>query len=342
MRLPNGYGSVVKLSGKRRKPFMVRVRTTYTYNTDTGESKEKREILGYYATRKEALSALAEYNANPYDLAGQKHTFGELFDLWEAKQCKVKDISKTSPVLAARKWTAPIWDRPIRELKTYELQQVVDNCNRGAATKQIVKSHIGKIFKLAEENDMVSKNYATFIEVNGAQSIKGEPFLPEEINTIYEHRYEPKVDTLMVLILTGFRANELIKATLHMDRGVYVGGLKTKAGKNRVVPIHPVVRDLLERGYEPPANYQILRRNLVTCLRDLGLSFDAKGNRHTAHDCRHTFSWLADRYDVDGMSKRLILGHSAGIDITDMVYGHRTEEELIEEMNKIVLPVRYQ
>lgn len=29
MKLPNGYGSVVKLSGKRRKPWMVRKTTGY-------------------------------------------------------------------------------------------------------------------------------------------------------------------------------------------------------------------------------------------------------------------------------------------------------------------------
>lgn len=32
MRLPNGYGGVVKLSGKRRKPYAARVRAGWHIN----------------------------------------------------------------------------------------------------------------------------------------------------------------------------------------------------------------------------------------------------------------------------------------------------------------------
>ena len=39
MKLPNGYGSVVKLSGKRRKPWMVRKTTGYHIDP----VKEKKE-----------------------------------------------------------------------------------------------------------------------------------------------------------------------------------------------------------------------------------------------------------------------------------------------------------
>ncbi len=31
MKLPNGYGSVTKLSGARRRPYMVRITTGYDY-----------------------------------------------------------------------------------------------------------------------------------------------------------------------------------------------------------------------------------------------------------------------------------------------------------------------
>ena len=57
MRLPNGYGGIVKLSGKRRKPYAVRITTEYT---DNGGQKYK--YLDYFATRREALACLEEYN----------------------------------------------------------------------------------------------------------------------------------------------------------------------------------------------------------------------------------------------------------------------------------------
>ncbi|WKS98289.1 hypothetical protein [Gallibacterium anatis] len=54
MRLPNGYGSVFKLSGKRRKPFIARKTIGYNEN--------KRQIyhnIGYFATKEDALKALS-------------------------------------------------------------------------------------------------------------------------------------------------------------------------------------------------------------------------------------------------------------------------------------------
>ena len=67
MKLPNGYGSVVKLSGKRRKPYMVR--KTVGYHIDPIKEKKVAEyiIIGYTATKSEGLQLLADYNHNPYD-----------------------------------------------------------------------------------------------------------------------------------------------------------------------------------------------------------------------------------------------------------------------------------
>ena len=47
MRNPNGYGSVIRLRGKRRKPFAVRVTTHWD---KTG--KQQYKYIGYYKTQK--------------------------------------------------------------------------------------------------------------------------------------------------------------------------------------------------------------------------------------------------------------------------------------------------
>lgn len=56
MRNINGYGSVYKLSGKRRKPWCVRITKGWE-----GE-KQVREILGTYKTKEEAEFFLNDYN----------------------------------------------------------------------------------------------------------------------------------------------------------------------------------------------------------------------------------------------------------------------------------------
>lgn len=77
MKLPNGYGSVYKMSGNRRKPYAVR--RTIGWG-DNGE--QTRVIVGYYRTKAEALQALAAFNDNPYDLQLSRVTFAEIYDRW--------------------------------------------------------------------------------------------------------------------------------------------------------------------------------------------------------------------------------------------------------------------
>ena len=62
MRLPNGFGSVVKLSGKRRRrPYMAR--KTEGFDPETGYPIYK--ILGYFETYAEAYEFLSDYNRRP-------------------------------------------------------------------------------------------------------------------------------------------------------------------------------------------------------------------------------------------------------------------------------------
>ena len=54
---------------------MVRITTGYT-----DEGKQIMNIIGYYATKKEALSALAEHNENPYSAMPKDISFEKVFE----------------------------------------------------------------------------------------------------------------------------------------------------------------------------------------------------------------------------------------------------------------------
>jgi hypothetical protein len=54
MKNPNGYGTVTKLSGNRRRPYIIK----------EGMSG-KQKILGYAATREEGMILLAKSNRFP-------------------------------------------------------------------------------------------------------------------------------------------------------------------------------------------------------------------------------------------------------------------------------------
>ena len=63
------------------------------------------------------------------------------------------------------------------------------------------------------------------------------------------------------MIYSGFRIGELLELeTKNIDliNMTMTGGLKTEAGKNRLVPIHPKIFPLIEKRYNKDNQYESL------------------------------------------------------------------------------------
>lgn len=82
MKLPNSYGSVYKLSGKRRNPWAARKTVGWKQIPEKKKSYPIYQFVGYYSTRAEALQALAAFNEDPYDLHLDTITFAEVYEKW--------------------------------------------------------------------------------------------------------------------------------------------------------------------------------------------------------------------------------------------------------------------
>lgn len=80
--MPNGYESVIKLSGKRRKPWAIRI--SKTIELPDGTLKRKREYLAYFAKQEAALQYLTEYNNGSIITEHMKYanipTFAEMYE----------------------------------------------------------------------------------------------------------------------------------------------------------------------------------------------------------------------------------------------------------------------
>lgn len=119
MRLPNGYGSITKLSGKRRKPFMVRITTGYD-----NEGKQLMSVLGYYTTRNEALAMLAEYNKNPYNPIARKTTFKEIYESFCNEKYISKDIKIPHAYTSSFAWCTPVHYMAFPDIKLSAMQKI--------------------------------------------------------------------------------------------------------------------------------------------------------------------------------------------------------------------------
>ena len=338
--MPNGYGSVYKMGGKRRKPFIARRTTGWEINSKTGNAVQTYDIVGYYESRQLALIALAEYNANPYDLKGAKTTFAEMYEYFIA-QSQIIKLSNSSKLgySAAFKRCQPIHNMKFIDIKKPHLQACIDDIDdAGWSTRKKVKVLYNQLYKLAREMDVIEKDYSEFVDIgaNDTPAIK-VPFTANEINIIKQHVGNIEyLDTILILLYSGMRVSEMLDiktADVDIDGEIMRGGNKTYAGINRIIPIHPLIMPYIKKYYNLDNKYLITYPNggHIGYANYRDTYWDkimvALNMEHLPHECRHTFISLMDSAGANPTVIKRIVGH-AGKGITEKVYTHKDIVEL--------------
>lgn len=359
MRNPNGYGGITYLGPNRRNPFRVRITTGWEYNENTGKHKQVFTTLGYYPTRKAAMIALAKYNESPYDLDKAKITFEEIYVKWWAEKKQTIDESSVSAYSSAYKKLEPIYKTKIVDLKKNELQDVMNTCSNYSETLQgRVKTIMRGVFQYCLANDLVDKDYAQFVKISPKETKSiHKPYTADEIKILWDNlnlgiplSYSKKdirdvypVDLILIMVYTGMRPGEVLKLkkeNIYLDERYMIGGSKTDAGKERIIPIHEEIYPLIKARYDAAGEWLIPYKSdhPLTMNQYRERFFDPVVNRlnldHLPHDGRHTFASCADRCKVNIIAVKRIMGHKSG-DITQDVYTHKEIEELVEAVNQI-------
>lgn len=355
-KLPNGYGSIYKMAGKRSKPFRAMKTDKWVLDAVTGKSKQIRITVGYFATREEAMRALANYNENPYDIKTDSITFSEVYEKWSNDYFKtLSNPSSIRTIKSAYSYCNGLYDMRMKDIRVSHLEGTVLNADVGDSTKSRIKSLFNMMYKYAVSHDICEKDYASVMFANG-NPIKKEtkkqkvPFTDEEIQQLWNNKDAvPFTDMILIGIYSGWRPQELAilkTADIDLEVGTMQGGLKTDAGKNRIVPIHSIIRPLIEnRMKEATALHSEYLFNDVNGQQGTHMTYDKYRGRfdkvmkrlnmnHTRHETRHTFVTKAKACNMDEYILKLIVGHVIE-DITEKVYTHRTIEQLKTEMEKI-------
>lgn len=355
-KMPNAYGSITKMSGKRRKPYRVRVTDRWVIDDKTGRSKQLRPTLGYFETREEAMIALATYNENPYDINADNITFSEVYEKWSDGYFRtLSNPSSARTIKAAYSYCNGLYNMRMQDIRVSHLEGTIINAQVGDSTKARIKSLFNMLYRYAVANDIVEKDYASVMFANGnpikrSRSRDVIPFTQEEIQMLWNNLEQiPFVDMILIEIYSGWRPQELaILKTDDVDitSGTMRGGLKTDAGKNRIVPIHPLIKPLIEKRMSEAATLQSeYLFNDANGQQGTYMTYDKYRSRfdkvmkrlnlkHHPHETRHTFITKAKACGVDEYILKLIVGHAID-DITEKVYTHRTIEQLKSEMEKI-------
>ena len=267
----------------------------------------------------------------------------EAFKAWKFGENAVKKYSASAEKAYSTgfNWLKPLHDAPIEDITVEQLQQCVNDCPKKKATRENIVLAAKAIYKYAVPRHLCTDNPAQYIVVpGGREDESGRPFSADEIKILWKNRTDPTAEMLLIMCYSGFRLSAYASMVVNLEEGYFQGGVKTKSGKNRIVPIHPAIMPLVEArmkryGCMLTTTNQAFRNDVHDILKRLGISGSPK---HTPHDCRHTFSALCEKYKVNEADRKRMMGHSFGSDITNGIYGHRTVDELRDEIIKIPSP----
>lgn len=318
-RRANGSGSVYKNSSsrKRNKPWVV--------------LKDGHSIGQCFATEREALEALAALQ-DVKDIELFNLTLEGVYDRWA--ETAYKDCKKSFKNDYTNAWKHVPGDlRSIRfrDVKADHMQQVIDGLFEAGKSRSVqlkVKSLFSFLCTYGMSNDLISKNYASFVKTHETERRKDDSTFSEaELYRVWRRADGPDDERevltariIMIYLFTGMRLSELLPlpaSSVHLDEEYpyLIGGSKTDAGRDRVVPIISTIRGYVQWFYDrsgggslfgcypgnrDPAHWR--RREYYPLLESLNIP------KHTPHGQRRTNATLAVQARVDPAALQKIGG----------------------------------
>lgn len=376
-KLPNSFGSIRYLGKGRRNCYAVHPPATIdatgkavrppaicyvddylkgfavltAYKAGTYKPGMEKELEITPTTDTDALISRILSDYNTFKGTEEKHpethklTFKEVYEqfyAWKFPDGTKASYSSMESYRTAYSNCKTLYNHTFEDLKAPDLQDVIDKCTLKKQSKAIILTLFKQMYKYAIYSEIASENKALYVKVNANDDVEhGTPFSNQELKILWNNADDPEVQLILIMCYSGWRIGEVSKLSIDLEEKYYQGGIKTKAGKDRIVPIHPAiysfVRSKMESQGKLLAYTQKHHRDKLfyPTLERLKITGNPK---HTPHDCRHTFSALCEKYGVRENDRKRMLGHSFGNDVTNAVYGHRTLEELREEIEKIKVP----
>lgn len=330
MRKPNGFGSIKKLSGNRRRPYVYVV---------TG-ADGKRHSIAYFENQTEAEIYQLDYVKTHMhrSLPGHRMTFAELFFRWLPTH--IADIEPAQSTIDnyhnSFRHCSVLQEMPVSGLKFKDYQAVIDRMKKerlSFSSLKKVRSLISLVLNYGIEYEVVAVNYAPLLKLGKNKPVKPHhPFTRQAINRIWSVADLPGADAILMLLYTGMRCGELLnlskrdvnlrQKTFRITKSKTVSGLRT-------IPIHSRILPFVVARMQLPGKWLLCTESgqpysyasFCSMWEKVMAACNVRG--HTTHDCRHTVATLLDNAGANEAAKKRILGH-AGSGVTEAVYTHKS------------------
>lgn len=224
LKRPNGTGTVYKLQGRRKRPWVA---------------AKNKVIIGYYETKTAALDALNRLTGRSLD-DRYNMTFAEVFEAWKEEHYKTIGPKGIKSYDRAYDVFEPLHTKKFRELRTVDFQTVIDpHMGKSYSTVSKYKQLITQMSTWAIREELLTTNFASFVRLPENVKKEKEIFSDADIEKLKADGSET-ARIILMLIYTGMRIGELFNLPLEDYYETYVvGGEKTEAGRNRIIPIRP-------------------------------------------------------------------------------------------------------
>ena len=312
----NGQGTVYKdRNGKWIAEY------TIGWDDENGVlTRRKRKKRGF-ATKNEAIAYIPQLKQ---DLPQQDMNvkFKDLYKKWLDGHTEKVTQSTINCYKSAYKYFSSLYYVEIAKIRTEHMQKCIDECPHGKRTKENMKALGTSLWRYAMQLDIVDRNYAEYIYIHKEDKAEKVAFSKTQLDIMWENVDRvPNIKYVLVLCYTGMRLSEMLGAMTENydpEEGYFITGVKTDAGKNRVITISPKIRpffadfgqkkhlftDLSAKKFRSDIYYPALQALDLDAL-------DEKGDHiYTPHCCRHTFATLMKNVDAPATDKQKLIGHS--------------------------------
>ena len=323
----NGQGTVVQLPNKKW-------RAVVTLGFD-GEKCIRKTKSGF-RTKKEALEYLPILKSEPQ--VTKDITLNELYTLWKDKKYASLSKSKQTHYNTAWRRLEKIRFRKIKDLTLEEMQELVDAAPGEYYPKRDIKVLLSHLYKIALKYEYIDKNRAEFIDLPDCETAKKDAFSKAEREVFWNDYQSGNHFTgyILIMIYTGMRIGELysiLKDNVHLDEHYMIGGIKTEAGKNRIIPISDRIFPIVKKCYQNCDN-GIIDLKLEEFYEQWNSTVQRLPVRAlNPHCCRHTCATILAEQGVSAATIKEILGHKNYQ--TTLGYTHISLESKLDAINKI-------
>lgn len=328
-----------------------RYKNQYIAHAPSAKYGGNRVYIGAFQTMREAQEAIDKYVKE-----GRPELYNaslaDIYSKWSAIHFTRVSDSAVSLYSSMWKRFSDIQGIKMRDIRTIHLQDVV-NSGTSKSACDTLKAMSVMLCKFAMENDIINKNYAEFIKLPKFEKKEKKIFSGEDIAKLWDNSSDKTVQGILFMIYTGFRIGEIVKlkvSDVYLEKGYVIGGEKTDAGRNRIVPLPPnipeltiFVKDWIDNAAGDrlfPATVSQFREDFYSALTKCGINSGTKingrfiGEHYTPHSTRHTFASLSAAAGIQPENLQKIIGHS-NYATTANVYIHQDIELLRNEMRKI-------